>query len=47
MFAWSIKVRESGLWNSNHVNSPRKMTKSDLALFEQRIRETLSRLTDT
>jgi hypothetical protein len=45
-FAWSIKVRESGLWNSNYVNSPWKMTESDLALFGQRVRETLLMVTD-
>lgn len=42
-FAWSIKIRESGLWNSNFVNSPRKITESDLTLFEQRVRETFQR----
>ncbi len=46
-FAWSIKVRTSGLWNSNYVNSSRKMKESDLALFEQRIRETLSKASDS
>lgn len=46
-FAWSIKVRESGLWNSNFVSSPRKMTESDLALIERRVKETLSKATDT
>jgi hypothetical protein len=45
-FAWSIKVRECALWNSNYVNSSRKMTESDLILFEERVRETLSMSTD-
>ena len=34
-FAWSEKVRKSGLWNNNFVDSPARLTENDLARLEQ------------
>ena len=39
-FAWSEKIRRSGLWNSNHVNSENKMDVDDLERLKQLVRQT-------
>ena len=39
-FAWREKVRKSGLWNSNFVDSFRRITENDLERFEQLVHET-------
>lgn len=39
-FAWNEKVRRSGLWNNNFVDSLNKMTGEDLERFEQLVLET-------
>lgn len=43
-FAWSEKVRRSGLWNSNFVDSPARLTEKALARLEQLARKTLMKL---
>ena len=40
-FAWSEKVRRSGLWNSNFVDSTARLTEEDLTRLEQLAYETL------
>lgn len=38
-FAWSEKVRKSGLWNSNFINSPARFGEKDLTRLEQLAKE--------
>ena len=40
-FAWSEKVRKSRLWNSNFVDSSKRITEKDLERLEHLIRKTL------
>lgn len=39
-FAWSEKIRRSGLWNSNYVDSENRMDASDLERLNQLVRQT-------
>ncbi len=39
-FAWSKKIRKSGLWNSNYVDSENKMDAEDLERLRQLVRQT-------
>jgi len=39
-FAWSEKVRRSGLWNSNYVDSENKIDVDDLESLKQLVRQT-------
>lgn len=41
-FAWSDKVRGSGLWNSNFVGSSARLTEKDLMRLEQLVFKTLT-----
>ena len=38
-FAWSERVRRSGLWNSNHVESENRMDANDLKRLKQLVRQ--------
>jgi len=38
-YAWSEKIRKSGLWNSNHVDSENKMKASDLERLKQLVKQ--------
>jgi len=39
-FAWNEKVRRSGLWNSDHVDSENKMNSKDLERLNQLVKQT-------
>jgi len=39
-YAWSEKIRKSGLWNSNHVDSENKMKADDLERLKQLVNQT-------
>lgn len=43
-YAYSDKVRSSGLWNSNYVGGPDEMSPEDLRVFGELVSRTLGRL---